>query len=106
MESTPATPGTVLQLRPDDPVLHRAQIGGALELVAQALAFGRQIGAVALPAGLAVLHGRAAVGSPIVDRPHVDLAEAGGDRPHARLDAGRQVRLGLRQALATCWRAK
>ena len=38
MASTPATPGTLLQLRPDDPVLHRAQIGGALELGRQALA--------------------------------------------------------------------
>ena len=43
-----------LELRADDPVLHRAQIGGALELVREALPFGREVAAVALPARLAV----------------------------------------------------
>ena len=76
-----------------------AQIGRALDVGREALAFGGEIAAVALPAGRAVFDGRAAVGSPIMDRPHVDLAETRRDRAHARLGAERQGRFGLRQTL-------
>ena len=40
----------VLELRADDPILHRAQVGGPLQGVGQPLPFRGQIGAVALPA--------------------------------------------------------
>jgi hypothetical protein len=36
----------VPQLGTDDPILHRAQVGNALEVVAEPLTFGRQIAAV------------------------------------------------------------
>jgi hypothetical protein len=40
------------------------------------------------------------------DGPHVDLAEAGGDRTHRRLRAGRQALAHLGDALVTWLRAK
>ena len=89
-----------LELRPDDPVLHRAQIGGALDLAVEPLALGREVGAVALPARARRRARAASVGAAILDRPHVDLAEAGRDRPHPRLGARRQARRGLEQPLA------
>src|SRR3546814_21004735 len=41
-------------LRPDDPILDRAQVGGLGDHRGQFLAFGRQIGTIGLPAGLTV----------------------------------------------------
>src|SRR5215212_7484846 len=60
-------------LRTDDPVLHRAQVDGALKLIGQALAFRGQIGAVALPARLAVPPGGVLAWRCVLDRPPVDL---------------------------------
>src|SRR3546814_16450862 len=51
------------------------------------LAFGRQIGAVALQAGLAV-HDLCLARIGIADRPHQHLAEPGRDWSHRRLDTG------------------
>ena len=62
------------QLRTDDPVLHGAQIGEALDAVGEPFALGRAEVAV-----LFKLH-----------RPHQHLAQAGGDRSHRRFDARRQ----------------
>src|SRR5439155_19876860 len=44
-----------LDLRADDPVHHRAQVRRAGDVIVQALAFGGDIGAVRLPAGLAIV---------------------------------------------------
>jgi hypothetical protein len=46
--------GDALELRPDDPVLDRPQIGRAFDRVREPLALRREIGPVGLPAGLAV----------------------------------------------------
>ena len=64
--------GHVAQLRLDDPILHRAQVGR------------RDLAAV----GVA----RAGLG---FDVEHVDFAEAGGDRAERWLDAGRQFAFRL-----------
>ena len=42
------------ELRADDPVLHRSQIRGTLHIGLQFLPFGRQVTAVALPAGFTI----------------------------------------------------
>ena len=89
-----------LQLRTDDPVLHRAQIHGQFIVLAQPKPFRREVGAVALPAGLAVLGFSALtawVG--VFDRPHVDLAKTRRNRPHLWLDTLRQGIPRLRKPL-------
>eukprot|EP01022_Parablepharisma_sp_SALTPOND_P027440 TRINITY_DN665_c0_g9_i1.p1 TRINITY_DN665_c0_g9~~TRINITY_DN665_c0_g9_i1.p1 ORF type:complete len:1867 (+),score=739.92 TRINITY_DN665_c0_g9_i1:18974-24574(+) len=63
------------QLRLDDPVLDLAQVAGVI---------GCAIGFAGVLAGF---HG-----------PQVDLAQAGGDRSHGRIDATRQLAPGLLQA--------
>src|SRR5262245_52711014 len=68
-----------LELRPDDPVLHRAQVGGALELARERLAFRREIGSVALPARLSVAQ-VAALPRLKSDCPHIDFAETRRNR--------------------------
>ncbi len=85
-----------LHLRADDPVLDGAQVDEPGEIVGEAFAFGRQIGAVALPSGRAVAprRGRRIV----VDRPPIDLAEPGRDRPHLHVDAGGQAAFGVGEA--------
>ncbi len=82
--------------RGDDPVLDRAEIGRAGLWCGQQFAFGRQIGAARLPAGLSRFGEIGAVERFEVDRPHEDFAEAGGDRRERRLHALRQplARLG------------
>ena len=64
-------------LRADDPVLHGAQVGGALDIGRETLALRREVRAVALPARFAALcRGRArAAGVLVLDGPHVDLAQ-------------------------------
>ena len=62
-------------LRPDDPVLHRAQKSQALNVVGEPLAAGRD--------ETARLAKRLRLE---LDRPHEHLAKPGGDRPHPRLD--------------------
>jgi hypothetical protein len=68
--------GNGAELGLDDPILNRAQIH-------------RRV-------GLPVLVERAGLG---FDRIHVDLSETGGDRPHARFDARRQLALHLLKPL-------
>ena len=68
--------GHIAQLRFDDPVLDLAQVGGGV---------GRAIGLARAFPGL--------------DRPHENLPEAGGDRPHAGLGARRQLAPGLLDSL-------
>src|SRR6185436_696274 len=81
------------ELRADDPLLDRAQVGLALDVRPQALALGREVAAVRLPPGLAVLHGRPATLRMVEpDRPHVDLPEPRRDRAERRLRARRQAR--------------
>ena len=89
-----------LELRADDPVLDGSQVGSALDLRLEALPLRRQVGAIGLPARLPIPSGGALAGRPVVDRPHVDLAQARRDRAHAHLGAGRQARLGFGEALA------
>ena len=89
--------GHHLDLRLDDPVLHRAQIGVLLDLALQQLAVGGQETAVALQARHAVALDR---GAGEVDGPHVDFAETGRDRADPRLDALRQAGADLGQPLA------
>jgi hypothetical protein len=84
MVLTSVTPGVLQQLRADHPVLQRAQI------------FRR-------PGRLAIGIGAPGFG---IDRVHEDLAQAGGDWAHLRLDACRQVAAHALQALATSCRAK
>src|SRR5262249_55523910 len=77
-----------LDLRPDDPVLHSAQIGVLLNVAIEPLSVLREKAAVALQAGHAValddlvrkMHG-----------PHGDFAKAGRNRTDAGLDALRQA---------------
>ncbi len=82
--------------RGDDPVLNRAEIGRAGLGRGQEFAFGRQIGAAGLPAGLTRFGEVGAVERLEVDRPHEHFAETGGDRRKRRLHALRQplARLG------------
>jgi hypothetical protein len=87
--------GHGLHLGPYDPILHRAQIDRAPEIVGQTLALRRLIGAVGLPARLAVAHRCACAGLFVLDRPPVDFAEASRYRSHPYLDARRQVGLGV-----------
>jgi hypothetical protein len=87
-----------LHLRTDDPVLHGPQIDGTLKLISQAVAFGSEIRTVILPARLAVADRDALPGGQI-HRPPIDFAEAGRDRAHPDVDAGRQVRLCFGEAL-------
>ena len=84
-----------LHLRADDPVLHGAQVHGALEIVGQTFAFRRQIPAVGLPSRLAVAHRRGGAGLFVFDGPPVDLAEPGRNRPHPDVDARRKAGLGV-----------
>jgi hypothetical protein len=88
------------QLRADDPVLHLAQVGDALEVGAEPPALRRQVRAVALPARPSVLDRRAlAIRRLVLHGPHEDLAQPGRNRPHAGFDAGREVLPGLAQPL-------
>ncbi len=87
------------ELWADDPVLHGTQVSRPQEIVGEALPFGRKIGAIALPARLAILDGHAGCRRRILDRPHVDLAQTGGDRSHLRFGARRQAGFGVAQAL-------
>ncbi len=91
--------GHGLHLRPDDPILDRAQIDGALELVGEALAFRRQIRAIALPTGLAIAHRRPLAGRRVFDRPPIDFSQSGRDRAHLHVDARRQICLDVGDAL-------
>ena len=68
-----------LDLRPDDPVLHRAEESQALDVVGEPLAAGRDE-AARLAKRLRLE----------LDRPHEHLAKPGGDRPHPGLDPRRQ----------------
>ena len=91
--------GDGLHLRSDNPILDRAQIHGALEVIGEALAFWRQIRAIALPTRLAVAHSHPLPGRRVFDRPPIDFAQTGRDRTHFYLDARRQVCLGFRDSL-------
>ena len=86
-------------LRADDPVLDRAQIDRALEIIAQMAAFRREVAAVALPARLAVGHGRILWRFPVFDRPPIHFAEPGRDRTEFDFGLGRQRLPNLLQAL-------
>ena len=85
------------ELRTNEPVLHRPEVGRALESGRETRALGREIAPIALPAGLAVLDGCPLARRLIMDRPHVNLAKAGRDRPHARHGSRRQVLFRLHQ---------
>src|SRR5258705_9666975 len=82
-------------LRTDDPVLYGTEIDYALKIVGQPFAFGREIAAVALPAGAAILYGSERSGFGILHGPPVDFPKTCGNRTHSNLDAGRKVDLGL-----------
>ena len=84
-------------LRRDDPVLHGAQIGGALLRGRKQIAFGRQIGSARLPARLARLGEVLTVEWLVVDRPHQHFTEARGDRGHGRLHPVRHGLPGARE---------
>ncbi|MNJ34997.1 hypothetical protein D3C77_297250 [compost metagenome] len=91
--------GGCSHLRRDDPVLHGAQVGGALLGGGQEIALGRQIPTPSLPAGLPPL-GRVGGGEGlVVDRPHQDFAKARRDRRQRRLDALRHGFPRLGQSL-------
>ncbi len=88
-------------LRTDDPVLDRAQICRLGEFGRQTLALGGKIGAVGLPAGLAIDDLRTlAVGIAERDRVEEDLAETGAERRQVRLDAVGQAVLRLRETFS------
>ena len=89
------------QLRAHDPVLDRAQIAGLGNLIGEHIAFGGQIAAVGLPAGLpGDLLGPFAVGVLVTDGVHDDLAETCRHRPDLRLHPVRQIFARLEQAFA------
>jgi len=71
----------VLQEWRDDPVLDCTQIGCLVGLADKPLPLGRYIASVGLNAGLP---GGVAILLSVcqMNRPHQDVAEAGGDRPH------------------------
>ena len=83
--------GHRLHLRPDDPVLNGTQVHGPPEVIRQTLAVRGQIGTIALPSGLAVTNGDTFAGRRVFDRPPVNLAQAGRNRPHLHLNARRQI---------------
>src|SRR5262249_40533625 len=87
------------ELRPDDPILHRAQVGHLLKFSRKARALGGEIASIGLPAGFAIHDRRPFAWAPVMDRPHVNLTQPCGDWSHARLGALRQILLGLSQAL-------
>ena len=90
----------IAHLRANDPILHRAQIGGLGQFGRQPLALGRQIAAVRLPAWFSIYGLYAfAVGMAEGDRVEKDLAKAGAERREVGLDAVGQAVLGLGQAL-------
>ena len=86
------------QLRTNDPVLHGAQIGLFLHLRRQQSAFRRQIGAVSLPAGFAIMR-RPFLWLLVAHRPHVDFRQAGGDWPHPDFNQRREILACLIHAL-------
>ena len=77
-------PLDVLELRADNPILHRAQVGSPLQGVGQALSFRGQVGAVGLPARCPGSDSDS-LGGGVLDRPHVDLAQPRRDGTHNRL---------------------
>ena len=83
-------PGRALELRRDDPVLHGAQVGRLVGLADEVIAFGRDVAAVGLQAGLAVAV-TDLIQLAVLDGPHEDVAEPGGDRPHLGVHALGQV---------------
>ncbi|MGY4501905.1 hypothetical protein ACVWYH_005862 [Bradyrhizobium sp. GM24.11] len=91
--------GNGLHLRADDPVLHRAQVNGALEVVDQAFTFRRQIAAVGLPARLSVTNRCGRARFFVLDGPPVDLAEARRHRSQSNFDARREIGFGVVDAL-------
>jgi hypothetical protein len=93
MASAPATPRTVFELRPYDPVLHGAEVDEARQFISEVLSLGRQIGAVNLPAGRTVA--RIIAGLGVFDRPPIDLAETGRDWAHLDIDPGWKGQLGV-----------
>ena len=79
-----------LELRANDPVLHRPQVRFLLQSSGESLAFGSQVGAVTLPAWHAIADGdvlRRCVGH----RPGIDFAEPRGDGAHTRFSARGQT---------------
>ena len=77
-------------LRADNPVLHRAQIDRALEIVAQMAAFRREIAAIALPTRLAVGNRRILWRLLVFDRPPIHFAQPRRDRTELDLGLGRK----------------
>ncbi len=88
-----------LHLRTNDPILNGAEVDDALELIAETLALGRQIGAIALPPGLSVVHGNVDTRRNIFDSPPIYFAKARRDRAELHLHAGRQRLLDFAQTL-------
>ena len=82
----------------DDPVLDRAQIDRALEIVAQMPTFRREIAAVALPTRLAVGN-RRILRLLVFDRPPIHFAQSGRDWTEPDLGFGRKRLPDLLQAL-------
>ena len=89
------------ELWPDDPVLHGSQIGAQFYVGLKHFAFEREVRSVALPSGPAILEVcPLAIAVFVVDGPHVDLAQPGGDRAHFRFRPGRQTVAGFEQSFA------
>ena len=86
-------------LRANNPVLHRAQIDRALEIVAQMAAFRREIAAVALPTRLAVGDRRILWRLLVFDRPPIHFAQPRRDRTELDLGLGRKRLPDLLQTL-------
>ena len=86
--------GNGLDLWANDPVLHRSQIGAALDISFQGLTFGSHKRSVLLPAGFTVAGRR-------IERhgPHVYFAKAGRDRTQSWFGAGRQAGAHIAQPL-------
>ena len=86
-------------LRADDPVLDRAQVDRAFEIVVQIPTFGREIAAVALPARLAIGNRRVFSRLLVLDRPPIDFTQPRRDRTEPDLGFRRKRLPDLLQAL-------
>src|SRR3546814_17503811 len=82
-------PRYALHLRPDDPILHRAQISDPLGVSLEQISFGSEIRSIWLPASsirLSLFRDEWLK----LDGPHVDFAQARRDRTHRRREARRE----------------